>query len=93
MALPPLSDMPLGVMPSMPAYEQYFRWPTIFVYDTACPLRDIDDIMVVDDVAFKSEGVHVRGGEMTVKDLTRFHPKAIRKADGSKQKRRQVSGE
>ena len=77
----------------MPSYEQYFCWPMLLIEHAACHVHGIDDIMVVDDVAFKSEGVHVRGGEMTLKDFIRFHPKPIRKADSSQTKWRQVSGE
>ena len=64
-----VSDMPPRVMPSMHSCEQFFCWPIFVVDDTACPFHDIDDITVVDGVAFKSEGVHVRGGEMTFKDF------------------------
>ena len=55
------------------------------VDDAACPFKSIDDIMVVEDAALKSEGVHVRGGEVCFEDFIRYHPKAVKKGDGAQQ--------
>ena len=56
------------------------------VDDAACPFKSIDDIMVVEDVALKSEGVHVRGDEVSFEDFIKYHPKAVRKGDGAQRK-------
>ena len=84
MILPCTSNMAAGVMPSVKSYEQYECWPMSLVDDAACPFKSIDDIMVVEDVALKSEGVHVRGGEVCLVDFIRYHPKAVKKHDGHK---------
>ena len=86
MILPCTSNMAAGVMPSVKSYEQYECWPMSLVDDAACPFKSIDDIMVVEDVALKSEGVHVRGGEVCFEDFIRYHPKAVRKGDGAQRR-------
>ena len=86
MILPCTSNMAAGVMPSVKSYEQYECWPMSLVDDAACPFKSIDDIMVVEDVALKSEGVHVRGGEVCFEDFIRYHPKAVQKGDGAQTK-------
>ena len=37
-------------------------------------------------MALKSEGVHVRGGEVCLVDFIRYHPKAIKQHDGAQKR-------
>ena len=86
MILPCTSDTTAGVMPDVKSYEQYECWPISPVDDTEVGFQGIDDIMVVEDVAFKTEGVHVRGREVSFEEFIRYHPKAVKKGDGAQKK-------